>query len=213
MMTNGQQTWQQQEPKLVAILRGITPSDILPVCTVLYEAGFRAIEVPLNSPEPLASITLAREGLPADALVGAGTVLTPVQAQAVLKTGANLIVSPNMNADVINVAVAGGAVSLPGVMTPSESLAALDAGASGLKMFPASVLGSAGIAAIKAVLPADTQICAVGGVSHNDFADYMAAGIQGFGLGSSLYRPADTVQMVQAKAEAAIAAYDSACQR
>ena len=212
MMTNGQQIWQQQEPKLVAILRGITPSDILPVCTVLYEAGFRAIEVPLNSPEPLASITLAREGLPADALVGAGTVLTPVQAQAVLKTGANLIVSPNMNADVIDVAVAGGAVSLPGVMTPSESLAALDAGASGLKMFPASVLGSAGIAAIKAVLPADTQICAVGGVSHNDFADYMAAGIQGFGLGSSLYRPADTVQMVQAKAAAAIAAYDSACQ-
>lgn len=212
-MTNGQQIWQQQEPKLVAILRGITPSDILPVCTVLYEVGFRAIEVPLNSPDPLTSITLAREDLPADALVGAGTVLTPVQAEAVLKTGANLIVSPNMNADVIDVAVAGGAVSLPGVMTPSESLAALDSGASGLKMFPASVLGSAGIAAIKAVLPADTQICAVGGVSYNDFADYMAAGIQGFGIGSSLYRPGDTPQLVQTRAEAAITAYDSACQR
>ena len=213
MMNNGQKVWQQLEPKLVAILRGITPSDILPVSTVIYEAGFRAIEVPLNSPEPLASISLAREGVPADALVGAGTVLTAAQAEAVLNTGANLIVSPNMNADVINVAVAGGAVSLPGVMTPSESLAALGAGASGLKMFPASVLGSDGIAAIKAVLPNDTQICAVGGVSPDDFADYIVAGIQGFGLGSSLYRPGDTAQMVQARAQAAIATYKRACER
>ena len=185
----------------------IGPAEILPVCTVLYQAGFRAIEVPLNSPEPLTSIKLARDTLQDDTLVGAGTVLDPAQAEAVLKTGANLIVSPNVNADVIRLSVAGGAVSLPGVMTPSESLAALDAGASGLKMFPASILGSAGIAAIKAVLPSDTQIYAVGGVSHDDFADYIAAGIRGFGLGSSIYRPGDTPEMVKVKALAVMAAY------
>lgn len=201
--------WPKIERQLVAILRGIRPDECAEIVSVLVGAGFEAIEIPLNSPEPFRSIEIARETAPASCFIGAGTVLTMADVEKLDATGGNLMVSPNVDASVIGCAAGLGMVTMPGVFSPTEALAAVAAGASALKFFPASVLGPSGINAIRAVLPAETTIGAVGGVSETSFADYARAGIACFGLGSSLYRPGASAADVKAKAQKAVAAYDA----
>ncbi len=194
------------DKRLVAILRGITPEEVAPLVSGLMDCGFAAIEIPLNSPTPFDSIAhavaLSAEDGGTDRLIGAGTVLTADDVDRVRDCGGNLIVSPNVDRAVISRAVALGMRVMPGVMTPTEALAAIDAGARDLKFFPASLLGPDGIRAIRAVLPDDVRIYAVGGVGAGDFAVYAAAGVYGFGLGSSLFRPGDSEDKVRAAAAA-----------
>lgn len=198
---------------LVAILRGLRPEEAEAVVGGLIEAGFTAIEIPLNSPEPFRSIEIAARLAPAGCLIGAGTVLTVGDVERLDAAGGKLMVSPNVEPDVIRAAASRGMVTLPGVFTPTEALAAAGAGATGLKFFPASVLGPSGINAIRAVLPKDLLIAAVGGVSEANFADYVAAGISAFGLGSSLYKPGMTAEDVADRAKLTIEAYDDALGR
>lgn len=174
---------------LIAILRGLEPTNAVPVSDVLFEAGFRIIEVPLNSPAPLDSIAQITTQLDTKAVVGAGTVLTVDQVEAVADAGARLIVSPNMNPEVGRAAVTQGLFWCPGVMTPSEAFAALDLGASVLKIFPAEIVPPAAIAAMRAVLPSDAVVAAVGGITPETMASYCRAGVNGFGLGSALFKP------------------------
>lgn len=201
--------WPSLRRNLVAILRGITPADGVAVGEALVAAGFEAIEVPLNSPDPFVTIEAMIKALPSNVIVGAGTVLTTQQVDQLHAIGGRLMVSPNVNADVIRAADGYGMVTMPGVFTATEALQALAAGASGLKFFPASALGPNGITAIRAILPAGTIIGAVGGVSDADFAAYAAAGVKAFGLGGSLYKPGSTAAEVGLRAKAAVAAYDA----
>ncbi|OLP54602.1 2-dehydro-3-deoxy-6-phosphogalactonate aldolase [Rhizobium rhizosphaerae] len=194
---------------LVAILRGLKPEEAEAVVGTLLEAGLRAIEIPLNSPDPFRSIEIAAKMAPKDALIGAGTVLTTEDVDRLDQVGGRLFVSPNVDAPVIAHAASKGMVTLPGVFTPTEALAAARAGATGLKFFPASVLGASGISAIRAVLPKELEIAAVGGVSETDFADYAKIGVKSFGLGSSLFKPGMTATEVRARADATIKAYDA----
>ena len=203
-------TERDRDRRLVAILRGITPAEIEAVVEGLIEAGFDAIEIPLNSPTPLVSIKLAttvaaRHGGPAR-LIGAGTVLHPDDVDRVHDNGGNLIVAPNMDRAVISRALRLGMTMMPGVMTPTEALAAIDAGTRDLKLFPASLLGPVGINAMRAVLPDGIRIYAVGGVGADDFAAYAAAGVYGFGLGSSLFKPGHDAAQVSAAATTCMAA-------
>lgn len=200
--------WPAMKRSLIAILRGIRPEETEATVAVLIEAGFTAIEIPLNSPDPFRSIETAARMAPADCLIGAGTVLTVEDVERLNDVGGRLTVSPNVVPAVIERAATHGMVTMPGVMTPTEAFTAIDAGASGLKFFPASVLGPSGIAAIKAVLPKDAEISAVGGVSEESFADYAKVGVRSFGLGSSLYRPGIAAEEVASRAEATIKAYD-----
>ena len=193
---------------LVAILRGLTPADASSIGAALGAAGFSLIEVPLNSPQPLASIATLVAQLP-NALVGAGTVLTPTQVREVHAAGGQLIVSPNADADVIRAAVQLGMVCLPGVMTPTEAFAALAAGASGIKLFPAELVPPAGVKAMRAVLSADTLVLPVGGITPEAMAPYRAAGANGFGLGSALYKPGDDAATVAAAARRYVAAWNA----
>lgn len=201
--------WPRLRRDLVAILRGVRPDEVEAVAGALAEAGFEAIEVPLNSPDPFRSIEGLARRFGAEVLVGAGTVLEPDDVDRLRDAGGRLMVSPNVEAAVLRRAVPLGLVTLPGVFTATEALAALRFGASALKAFPASVLGPAGLAAIRTVLPAGTVMAAVGGVSEADFAAYAAAGFRSFGLGSSLYAPGDPPAAVAAKACAVVAAYDA----
>ncbi|HUS55975.1 MAG TPA: 2-dehydro-3-deoxy-6-phosphogalactonate aldolase [Thermohalobaculum sp.] len=204
-------SWINLEPKLVAILRGITLAEVPDIVAGLLETGFRAIEIPLNSPDPFRSIEAAvrtAEAIaPGNCLIGAGTVLSVDDVLKVHSAGGNLIVSPNVNPAVIQASISAGMVSFPGVFTPTEAHLALASGATGLKFFPASHLGPEGIGAIRATLPDQTQICAVGGVDPSNFAKYRKAGVQGFGLGSKLYKPSTSVADVFAGARNAIDAY------
>ena len=195
---------------LVAILRGLKPSEAVAIGKAIHDAGIEAIEVPLNSPEPFVSIADLVKALPQSALVGAGTVLTTADVDALHRAGGRLLVSPNIDAEVMGRAMHHGMVTMPGVFTPTEAFQAIRLGASALKFFPASVLGASGIAAIRAVLPPSTPIGAVGGVSDKDFAGYKAVGVSVFGLGSSLYKPGVTVEDVALRARAAVAAWDEA---
>ena len=195
---------------LVAILRGLKPEETPATIEALLEAGLRAIEIPLNSPEPFKSIEIAAKMAPSDALIGAGTVLTVADVDRLDQAGGRLFVSPNVDQPVLAHAVAKGMVTLPGVFTPTEALLAARTGATGLKFFPASALGVAGINAIRAVLPPDLMIAAVGGVSDENFADYAKGGIKAFGLGSSLYKPGMSPAEVGQRAKATIAAYERA---
>ncbi|MBZ9885268.1 2-dehydro-3-deoxy-6-phosphogalactonate aldolase [Mesorhizobium sp. CA10] len=195
---------------LVAILRGLKPSEAVAIGRAIHDAGIEAIEVPLNSPEPFVSIADLVKALPKSALIGAGTVLTAADVDALHKAGGKLLVSPNIDAEVMSRAMQYGMVTMPGVFTPTEAFQAIHLGASALKFFPASVLGSSGIAAIRAVLPATTLVGAVGGVSDKDFAGYKAVGVSVFGLGSSLYKPGASVEDVAQRARAAVTAWDEA---
>ena len=186
---------------LVAILRGVPTLDAVAIGTALVGEGWQLIEVPLNSPQPLASIEAMAAALP-QALVGAGTVLTPMQVRDVHAAGGRLVVSPNFDAQVVAAAVRLGLVCLPGVATLSEAYAALAAGASGLKLFPAEMITPAVVKAWRAVLDDNTALLPVGGITPEGMAAYRAAGASGFGLGSALYRPgldrADVTQRARA---------------
>ncbi|MBR0778521.1 2-dehydro-3-deoxy-6-phosphogalactonate aldolase [Bradyrhizobium diazoefficiens] len=195
---------------LVAILRGIRPEETEAIVGVLIEAGMTAIEIPLNSPDPFRSIGLAAKQAPANVLIGAGTVLTAGDVDRLSDVGGKLLVSPNVDTEVLARAHQHGMVTMPGVFSPTEALLAARSGASSLKFFPASVLGASGIAAIRAVLPAGVMIAAVGGVSDQNFADYIKGGVTAFGLGSSLYKPGMTAADVATRAKATIDAYDRA---
>ncbi len=189
-----------RELPLIAIVRGIKPSEAEPVAVALHGGGFRLIEVPLNSPEPFDSIGRMRRALPADALVGAGTVLRPDDVARVRAAGAELVVMPHGDAAVIRAAKNAGLVCVPGAMTPTEAFAALDAGADALKLFPAELISPRVVKALRAVLPQTAHLFAVGGVTPDTMAEYVRAGATGFGLGSSLYSPGASADLVGANA-------------
>jgi len=185
---------------LVAILRGLHPDEAVAIAGALVEGGFQLIEVPLNSPDPLRSIEALARAFP-QALVGAGTVLTPGDARAVLDAGGRMIVAPNFDAAVVGETVRLGAVALPGVATPSEAFAALAAGAAALKLFPAEMIPPAAVKAVRAVLPPSTRLLPVGGISLDNIEAYRRAGADGFGIGSSLYQPGVTPDEVRRRAQ------------
>lgn len=196
--------------KLIAILRGLRPDEALDIADALIKAGITRIEVPLNSPDPFESIARMVRQFSGQAMFGAGTVLTPGQVSKVAMTGAGMIVSPNLDAEVIRATKGAGLLSYPGVLTPSECFCALGHGADGLKIFPAFQMGVAGLAALRAVLPQTAQVYMVGGVGPRNFADWVEAGADGFGLGTSLYTPGRAAGEVGASARATVAAYDRA---
>lgn len=187
---------------LIAILRGVTPDEIVAVGRALHDAGFRVIEIPLNSPQPYESIRRLTAELGESCLIGAGTVLTEAQVAEVDAAGGLLIVSPNANLAVIRASKAAGLVSAPGVATPSEGFAALDAGADSLKLFPAEQLGPAVVKAWRAVFPKELALLPVGGITPDNMGPYVAAGANGFGLGSALYKPGLSAAQVSANAQA-----------
>lgn len=191
---------------LIAILRGLTPAESPSIGQALVGSGFAIIEVPLNSPEPLQSIAAMTAQFP-QALIGAGTVLNAQQVKEVHAAGGRLIVSPNFNPAVVAQALALEMVVLPGVATPTEAFAALDAGAHGLKLFPAEMISPATVKALRAVLPKDAALMPVGGITLDNMAAYWAAGASGFGLGSALFAPQRSAQEVRFQAEAFVRAF------
>ncbi len=193
---------------IIAILRGLTPDEAGPVGHALVQAGIDRIEVPLNSPDPLESIRILASDIGDRALIGAGTVLTPDQVDAVADAGGKLIVSPNCNVSVVQRAIALELQSWPGVFTPTEAFTALQAGATGLKLFPGSMAGPSGLAAMRAILPPDTQVYAVGGAGPENFDQWIKASADGFGIGSALYKPGMSVAEVSDHAQQIVAAYD-----
>jgi len=209
--------WTRVNRKLVAILRGIRPEETRPIVTELIEAGFEAIEIPLNSPEPFRSLEIAvrtaEETSSRPCLVGSGTVLGEGDVIRIAECGGMLVVSPNVDPAVIRKTVSLSMISMPGVFTATEALAAAAAGASALKFFPASILGPAGINAVRAVLPDTLPLCAVGGISETDFPAYAAVGLRGFGLGSSLYAPGRAPAEIRDRADRIIDLYDRAFAR
>lgn len=200
--------WPKLKRDLIAILRGVKPDEVLAIGEELVKAGIDVIEVPLNSPEPFQSIELLAKTLPSHVLIGAGTVLDPADIARLDAAGGRLMISPNVDATVLAAAAQAGMVTMPGVFTPTEALSALKAGASGLKFFPASVLGPDGIKAISAILPQGTIIGAVGGVDESGFAAYAKVGVRTFGLGSSLYKIGASASQVAERARATVEAYD-----
>lgn len=195
---------------IIAILRGVRPDEVVGIGAALVAAGIDTIEVPLNSPAPLDSIAALARAFGAEARIGAGTVLEASEVAAVKAAGGSLVVSPDMNPEVIAATRAAGLASYPGVMTPTEAFAALRAGATGLKLFPGTLIGPGGLAAIRAVLPAGTRCWAVGGAGPDNFAAWIAAGAYGFGIGTALYRPGLTAEEVRARTDAVVTAYDAA---
>ncbi|MBA3576138.1 MAG: 2-dehydro-3-deoxy-6-phosphogalactonate aldolase [Sphingomonas sp.] len=191
---------------LVAIIRGVTPEDAAGIGRALFDGGIRIVEVPLNSPEPFASIERIAAELGEDALIGAGTVLDPADVQRVKAAGGRIVVSPNSNPDVIRATVAAGMVSSPGIFTPSEAFAALDAGAHALKLFPAEAASPKVVKSIRAVLPKDVPLLVVGGVTPDTVGAWMGAGANGFGLGGGLYKPGQSADETLEKARAYVEA-------
>lgn len=193
---------------LIAILRGLTPAEAPAIGETLVSSGFAIIEVPLNSPDPLHSITALTRQFP-QALIGAGTVLNAQQVQDVHGAGGRLVVAPNFNPAVVAQALALNMVVLPGVATPTEAFAALDAGAHGLKLFPAEMITPATVKALRAVLPKSAALMPVGGITSVNMTAYRTAGASGFGLGSALYAPGRSPAQVQEMAQAFVRAWQA----
>lgn len=194
---------------IIAILRGVQPHEAEDIGAALIAEGVRIIEVPLNSPSPFDSITRLQKRFGAEALIGAGTVLNVGQVEACRAAGARIIVSPNTDPDVIAATRRMGMASAPGCATPSEAFNALNAGADAIKLFPGEMISPAIVKAMRAVLPSDTPVLIVGGVGPKTMASYRAAGVNGFGVGGSLYRPGDSARDVARKARALVAAYNA----
>ena len=194
---------------IIAILRGVKPAEAVAIAGVILAAGIDKIEVPLNSPSPLESISAIVKAYGDRALIGAGTVLTVAQVQLVNAAGGQLVVSPNCDPAVIVATIAAGMQSWPGIFTPSEAFTALQAGATGLKLFPGDMAGPTGLKAMRAILPTGTQVYAVGGAGPENFAEWVAAGADGFGLGTAIYKPSDTPETVSTNAQAVVAAFDA----
>lgn len=196
--------WQIEPLPLVAILRGITPGDAVEAAEILLESGFRYLEVPLNSPSPLESISLMREVVGERGYVGAGTVLTVAQVDAVVECGGQLIISPNCCPDVIRHSSKLGLISMPGVMTPSEAFSAIAAGASSLKLFPAEHITPAITKAFRAVVPREVALLPVGGIQPDavQMRSYIQAGANGFGLGGGLYQAGMSMAVLRERAQA-----------
>ena len=194
---------------IIAILRGVKPAEAVGIAGVILAAGIDKIEVPLNSPSPFDSINAIVKVYGDQALIGAGTVLTTAQVKQVRSAGGQLVVSPNCDPAVIAATIAEGMQSWPGVFTPSEALAALQAGATGLKLFPGDMAGPKGLKAMRAILPFGTQVYAVGGAAPDNFSKWIEASADGFGLGSAIYNPGDTSETVAAKAQAIVTAFDA----
>jgi 2-dehydro-3-deoxyphosphogalactonate aldolase len=192
---------------LIAILRGITPDDVVAIGEVLVTAGFAIIEVPLNSPSPLESIRRLHDTFGDDILLGAGTVMTPAQVQDVVQAGGRLIVMPHGDAGVIGAAKAAGMVCIPGVATATEGFAALANGADALKLFPADLLTPKVLGAFRSVFPEATRFFPVGGITPGTMRDYVAAGATGFGIGSALYRRGESAEQVAVSARAFVDAW------
>ena len=195
--------------RLIAILRGIDPTQAEPIATAIYEAGIDRIEVPLNSPDALISIRAMRDALPSDARIGAGTVVTVEQVRDVGRAGGQFVVSPNTDPDVIGETRNRGMLSYPGAFTATECFAAIHAGCTALKLFPVSQMGPEGVRALGAVLPRDVPLYGVGGVGPAQFATYASAGCAGFGLGTSLYKPGRFANDAAAAARESVAAFDA----
>ncbi|SEA71965.1 2-dehydro-3-deoxy-6-phosphogalactonate aldolase [Paraburkholderia sartisoli] len=189
---------------LIAIMRGVTPADAADHGRALYEAGFRIVEVPLNSPRPFDSIAAIRQALPADAIVGAGTVLHPGFVNDVKAAGGELIVMPHSDAEVVTAAKALGLACAPGVATPNEAFLALKNGADVLKMFPAEQLGAHVVKAWRAVIAAEVPLVPVGGITPDNMGPFLSAGANGFGLGSALYKPGQSAAVTASHAMAYI---------
>lgn len=198
---------------LIGILRGVTPDDAVAVGGALLDAGITQIEVPLNSPDPFTSIQRLANAFGDQALIGAGTVLSAEQVRDVHAAGGRLIVSPNCRPAVIEESYRLSMASWPGIVTPSEAFDALDAGATGLKLFPAVQVGIEGMKAVRSVLPRDTLLYAVGGIGIDNFTAWRAAGVDGAGLGSALYQPGQTPQQVGKQAQALVEAWQAAGDR
>lgn len=195
---------------LIAILRGITPTEAPAIGKALVEAGLTTIEVPLNSPEPFDSIAALRAALGDRATVGAGTVLSVADVEAVAQAGGQIVVSPDCKPAVIGRTKALGMQSWPGIFTPTEAFAALDAGADGLKLFPGSIAGPSGLKALRAVLPSGTRVYAVGGAGPDNFADWIVAGADGFGVGTALYATGLSSEDVATRARQIVKAFREA---
>ncbi|WP_368345587.1 2-dehydro-3-deoxy-6-phosphogalactonate aldolase [Pelagovum sp. HNIBRBA483] len=195
--------------EIIAILRGVRPEEAVDMAEALIAAGITKIEVPLNSPNPFVSIERMVKAAHGRAEIGAGTVLAVEDVARLAEIGAQLVVSPDAHAPVITATKAAGMLSYPGIMTPTEAFTALRAGADGLKLFPAFKLGLDGFKALSAVLPSGTKCYAVGGVGPENFADWMAAGISGFGIGTGIYKAGASVDAVAENAARIVAAYDA----
>ncbi len=193
---------------LIAILRGVTPAEVVDITAAVIDAGITSIEVPLNSPDAFTSIEMLVKQFGDSALIGAGTVLSVKDVENVAAVGGKLIVSPNCNPEVIKATKAHAMFSYPGVMTATECFLALESGADGLKFFPSSLLGADGLAALKAVLPPSAETYAVGGVGPDNFAQWINAGASGFGIGTGIYKPGFSVEDVASRAKAIVTAYD-----
>jgi 2-dehydro-3-deoxyphosphogalactonate aldolase len=192
---------------LIAILRGVKPDEVVAVGEALFDAGFRLIEVPLNSPDALESIARLAKTFANRAVIGAGTVLRAAEVTAVRTAGGTLIVSPNTNAEVIAATTKAGLVSLPGIATPSEAFAALEAGATALKLFPAEGATPAVLKAIRAVLPRGVRLLPVGGITPGNMAPWREAGAAGFGIGSALYSPGVGLDEIARRARTFVEAF------
>ena len=191
---------------LIAILRGVTPNEVTEIGTALVEAGFAIIEVPLNSPDPMTSIAKLAGALESKALIGAGTVRTKAQVERIDDAGGRLIVTPHADPAVVEAAKQAGMIAIPGIFTPTEAFAMLDAGADALKLFPAESTSPAHLKAMKAVLPPETKVLPVGGITLSNMGPWIAAGAAAFGLGSALYKPGMTAETVAANAQAFVEA-------
>ena len=197
--------WLKRCP-LVAILRGVRPDEAEAIAAALERAGIAIVEVPLNSPDPIESIRRLAAGFGDRMLVGAGTVMTPAQVEAIAAAGGRLIVTPHADVRVVRAAKAAGLFACPGFFTPTEAFSVLEAGADAIKLFPAEAASPAVLKGIRAVLPAGTAVLPVGGIDASNLRPWLAAGAAGFGIGSSIYKPGDTAQIVGEKAARLIAA-------